>query len=44
MNDWYQLEKAEVLSRLETDLEQGLSQAEVQKRLADFDRSPKPSS
>ncbi len=35
MNDWYQLEKDAVLAQLETDLEQGLSQAEAQRRLTE---------
>jgi Ca2+-transporting ATPase len=34
MSDWYRLEKAEVLARLETAPEQGLPQAEAQRRLA----------
>jgi Ca2+-transporting ATPase len=34
MMDWYQRETTDVLTHLETDLEQGLSQAEAQRRLA----------
>jgi len=36
MTDWYRLEGAEVLSTLETRLEQGLTQAEAQRRLAKY--------
>ncbi|GAB4526925.1 MAG: cation-translocating P-type ATPase [Anaerolineae bacterium] len=36
MSEWYRLEREEVLARLETDLEQGLDQAEAQRRLAEY--------
>ncbi|HIQ01071.1 MAG TPA: cation-translocating P-type ATPase [Anaerolineales bacterium] len=35
MTDWYRLEETEVLSALETHPEQGLSQAEAERRLAE---------
>jgi Ca2+-transporting ATPase len=35
MTNWYRLEAADVLDHLKTDLERGLSQAEVQRRLAE---------
>ncbi len=35
MSDWYRLEVADVLARLESDPERGLSQAEAQRRLAE---------
>jgi hypothetical protein len=38
MAHWYRLEVVDVLTRLETDLEQGLSRAEVQRRLAEHGR------
>jgi Ca2+-transporting ATPase len=36
VNDWYRLESEEVLARLETDPEQGLAGAEVERRLAEY--------
>ena len=34
MGDWYRLDVEGVLARLESDLEEGLDQAEAQRRLA----------
>lgn len=34
--DWYRLEAADILTRLEADPEQGLNRAEAQRRLANF--------
>ncbi|MGQ9501047.1 MAG: cation-translocating P-type ATPase [Anaerolineae bacterium] len=36
MSDWYRLDFSEVLARLQTDLDQGLSQTEVERRLGEY--------
>ncbi|NOZ29425.1 MAG: cation-translocating P-type ATPase [Chloroflexi bacterium] len=36
MSDWYRRDPVDVLARLETDAERGLSQAEAQRRLAEY--------